>query len=491
MFAELKEALSCNWMLICGLGLCLAWFYSAFFSCSLVSVSYLDSVNGSDTYWSIAVLTTAISAALTLRSNYLKSSGGAVWLCALFCALGVLIIRFGYYSEQFHVFFYSVGASTAGLGFGSLAMRWVDALGRCSSEAIELVVPSAFLVSFAFYFLVFALKNSAAVWFMCSFVVASAAMMRKMQLKKEEPKRVCGTTSESGVGERVSVFADENEGNHPFRQFVLFAVLWFGFGLLRVFTSPGFYEDRTVYYCVPFSVGLILSTIIVICTIRFSRSIDLATILKWALVLYPLGYATDYLFGGGNFGGLVGYAVGCVAMIVMQICVFIVLPKAASHSGGDACANMVPYLVGEGLGAFLGVAAGKVLMGIYGYAWPFEVVLLSICVLTGVGVATMPFRYHLLRVRDTPRVSTEQKQDESAVDPFDSFAESYQLSPREKEVNRLLAQGYSRLRIRDELFISLNTVSTHVKSIYTKVGVHSQSELIVALREFSDNKETD
>ena len=39
-------------------------------------------------------------------------------------------------------------------------------------------------------------------------------------------------------------------------------------------------------------------------------------------------------------------------------------------------------------------------------------------------------------------------------------------------------RGRSVPYIRDELVISLNTVSTHVKHIYTKAAVHSRQELL-------------
>ncbi|MEE8715478.1 MAG: helix-turn-helix transcriptional regulator [Coriobacteriales bacterium] len=58
------------------------------------------------------------------------------------------------------------------------------------------------------------------------------------------------------------------------------------------------------------------------------------------------------------------------------------------------------------------------------------------------------------------------------------LAASGGLTPREVEVLRLLAQGRSVPFIRDELVISKDTASTHVKHIYAKLGVHSRQELL-------------
>ncbi len=51
-----------------------------------------------------------------------------------------------------------------------------------------------------------------------------------------------------------------------------------------------------------------------------------------------------------------------------------------------------------------------------------------------------------------------------------------QLTPRELEVLRLLAQGKTSAVLADELGIQRNTVRTHVQSIFAKLNVHSRLE---------------
>jgi DNA-binding NarL/FixJ family response regulator len=50
------------------------------------------------------------------------------------------------------------------------------------------------------------------------------------------------------------------------------------------------------------------------------------------------------------------------------------------------------------------------------------------------------------------------------------------LSQREVEVLRLLAAGRSNRDIADALYISLNTVATHVRNILTKTGTANRTE---------------
>jgi DNA-binding NarL/FixJ family response regulator len=52
------------------------------------------------------------------------------------------------------------------------------------------------------------------------------------------------------------------------------------------------------------------------------------------------------------------------------------------------------------------------------------------------------------------------------------------LSAREKEILNSLAEGNSYKLIADSLFISIDTVRTHIRHIYKKLHVHSQSEAL-------------
>lgn len=59
-----------------------------------------------------------------------------------------------------------------------------------------------------------------------------------------------------------------------------------------------------------------------------------------------------------------------------------------------------------------------------------------------------------------------------------SSANKYDLSTREKEILSALSQGSSYKIIAEKLFISLDTVRTHLKNIYRKLQVHSQTEAV-------------
>ena len=54
----------------------------------------------------------------------------------------------------------------------------------------------------------------------------------------------------------------------------------------------------------------------------------------------------------------------------------------------------------------------------------------------------------------------------------------YQLSPKEKEVLGALSKGLSYKLIGVELKISIDTVRSHIRTIYEKLHVHSQTEAV-------------
>ena len=56
-----------------------------------------------------------------------------------------------------------------------------------------------------------------------------------------------------------------------------------------------------------------------------------------------------------------------------------------------------------------------------------------------------------------------------------------ELSPREREIARMVAKGYPDKAIAAELGISRWTVSTHLRRTYVKLGVHSRAAMVAAL----------
>jgi DNA-binding CsgD family transcriptional regulator len=62
--------------------------------------------------------------------------------------------------------------------------------------------------------------------------------------------------------------------------------------------------------------------------------------------------------------------------------------------------------------------------------------------------------------------------------PDEELAYSESLTPRERDVLELIAEGLSNRRVAERLGISDHTVKFHVAAIYGKLGASSRAELI-------------
>lgn len=60
----------------------------------------------------------------------------------------------------------------------------------------------------------------------------------------------------------------------------------------------------------------------------------------------------------------------------------------------------------------------------------------------------------------------------------DKNEELEKLTTREKEILDLLSKGYRYKEIANEIFLSTETVRTHIRNIYTKLQVNSRTEAI-------------
>lgn len=82
------------------------------------------------------------------------------------------------------------------------------------------------------------------------------------------------------------------------------------------------------------------------------------------------------------------------------------------------------------------------------------------------------------RAEQHGRASDELRPDTFIHRRCDELAEEHGISPRETEVLYLLGRGYNHTYIARKLFISENTVRTHVRHIYGKLDLSSREELL-------------
>jgi len=81
-----------------------------------------------------------------------------------------------------------------------------------------------------------------------------------------------------------------------------------------------------------------------------------------------------------------------------------------------------------------------------------------------------------------PAMAQRLVQDYLTRDKEDEL-ESSTLSPREQEILRLLAEGYTSKEIAEKFVISPSTVHTHRSNIMSKLGLNTRHELVKYARQ--------
>lgn len=81
------------------------------------------------------------------------------------------------------------------------------------------------------------------------------------------------------------------------------------------------------------------------------------------------------------------------------------------------------------------------------------------------------------RVLDKWRVLQSERPATASAPPAQDGSKSM-LSTREQEVLELIARGFSYAEIAGLRSVSVHTVQTHIKNLYSKLAVHSKSEAV-------------
>jgi DNA-binding NarL/FixJ family response regulator len=63
-------------------------------------------------------------------------------------------------------------------------------------------------------------------------------------------------------------------------------------------------------------------------------------------------------------------------------------------------------------------------------------------------------------------------------DPADFLGQDAGLSPRESTVLELVTRGFGNQEIADELYLSINSVKTYIRSTYRKIDVSTRSQAV-------------
>ena len=243
-----------------------------------------------------------------------------------------------------------------------------------------------------------------------------------------------------------------------------FAVISYSSGNPDLVPQSGY----TLIAYVPTLIGAVLAIGLSLMTSIYSVHIDIAGQFRW---ISPLIVIAGLLLMRGSQVAIFLADIAChVTDIMLVITIFVSGLVGMGRKGSGAVLAIGLSLAACKTGLFIGNIAGM-WTGAGG-----ESTEAALSVLVGLFVVAAAL---------IPKIGSEDVLPCAAGDSGNGgetvlavIVERYGLTPREVEIAELLYKGRSIPYIRDRILLSKNTVSTHTKSIYRKLDVHSRQELI-------------
>ena len=487
---RVEAALKLRYM---GIGFVWAWLYCTYATSAVFPYRSGQSIN-SDESWllsAVAVVLGFFVGGLLLSRRPL----GARCLrrfsiaAALLLAAGTIVSALG----AFALGLAWLGGAMTGVGYALLSLLWARALMVLDVEELEAVVPLSSLVIVPCVVVYPLLEGVVG-------VVATASLMSGVLLLlclREGAKRCGVEEAASGVGGMSPYFKEAEASGAASASSGAGASLSRRFGIAE---SWGFYLGRvavvlvvlylaigwqaaladvrdSMHALIDLDVSMLISSLasvaLGIAIVFFSRRVSFTELFRWAV---PCVIITLVLHGSsGLWAGFVSNAIGDTLDSLIQVLVYLFAITLAKQ-GKAPVALGVGLLNGSvQLGVLFGNLAGSACAG--PAAASSEVAFLSalICLVALVGIVA-PQR-EPIEVRPMAEAGSDALE-HSLMVGCELLQKKFGLSDRETEIAFLLARGYSRPYIREKLFISKNTVATHIRHIYGKLGIHSKEELI-------------
>ena len=478
-----------------GYGFLYAWGYVSWSTASLAT----RSVNGSDFDLSWLVSAAVVPALLVVLAvlgtrRDLERSRAAYVAAPSLATLGtVLSVAYQYVAQPSLAWaLAAVSGVCTGAASALFSLLWSLALSRLDMASLETVVPVSFIASALCAVVVPSLAQVPALVVALLLVAACALTLGRARawVDREGSAGLDGAAAGAYAPEGVPAIA---------RMLVFGVIAWMVMNAAPVASgvaSPG--GAFIVGVDVAGVAGYLLSVAFALLIIRFAVRVDFQALVSMTLPVLVLSMT---LFAFDSDAAQLGAGVLNVAL---NSCCEIILLLYFIRIAQGRPERRAFWLALGSAASYLGVFLGQLLSGWCARAGVVEANpalfgLIVVCVYA-FATALIPQRSYeaqpecaRLSSAEGARVASgaagELSHEGAAVgsvaEPSDPIAAGvacvaarYQLSPREAEVCEYLARGRSQTYIREALFLSKNTVATHVRRIYTKLDVHSKQELI-------------
>lgn len=440
----------------------------------------------------------------------MRDGRALAWGALLFSVLGSFVIWASWLERS--VWFWRLhwlGGLLAGVAIALFTIVWGRRLSSLDESRIEFAVPLAFVMAFALYLVLLFLELPSVVDLVIAIAIGVGSLgalraARAADASADVGEGLRGATGASSACEPVDL-------RGAWRDLLSFGalsfILWVQVAYFRVISSPDVLGNRFTHYLYPFLAACLISVVVFVVCIRMSRYLNITLAYRWSLPLFLISYIPMAISYADERLRMVAYAINFLGMFGVQFGCWIGASKHVRRMRRGALGTFSCYAVGEGLGVLVGCLIGLSAVGLGGRSLTvLSFVLLGVAQMMAMIVGFNP-TWVFYRTRgfaprpacaggepasaaaEAPGAAAEAAGPVESLDEADALGElfqraahqlqqTYALTNRETEVAALLLAGRSRPAIRDELFISLNTVGVHARNIFAKCNVHSQQELI-------------
>lgn len=379
---------------------------------------------------------------------------------------------------------YTIAGVGTGVGPVILILLWTCLFARTETGIVETVVPASFVATLFCALAIPKFPGGLAAGIVALLPLASGALLLLSKRALDT-----GSVPRENVGERGTP-GTVRTGNIARMFLVVFAVYGIGCVLPSVSLANVSAEADTGATIIGMLFALALAAGIVL----FSRHINFEALFRW--ISAPFVFAVIATALNTPAAAVAARALMNAVFTGIEIIMVLYFIRLAQKTGRTST-----FFVGIGecaayAGVFAGYMAQPAARGLVdGSACSPAVFCLLLVGAFTVVALLVPRRdvvwtdpsSPLERAEDaTPAIlsdSTEADAEDVIAARRIAVARRYGLSNRETEIFLMLAQGRSRPYIRDALVLSKNTVATHIRHIYEKLGIHSQQELIDLVQE--------
>lgn len=437
-------------------------------------------MGGTIRLWTLPVFI-AIAAVLLLALTLSRRRSATVACIApllggALCTAGLLALFYAGQRDGDFLIVVLSGSST-GFGYGMLLIGWENQLTAYSELSVAKILTGSLIVSSVLYFATQWITAGVALLFVSAGLALASSFLLGMRRKNLRP--LSGGMRFGSAG--VKVVAKE------LREPIVCVSALAAIVSLTRYVAISSVPNPTLFNFATHGSALVVGMVLYafLCFLRGREGIDLeqGVISLIYRVAFPI-MATLLLFASafGYYANIVAAVAAFVMFLVISVCtMFSSQTIARKHQVWPPL--VYGLIAGSMYGSFALVASLRDL-------WIYPAVKsggtsFTIIVILAFYILAMAFFVLQSRSERAKGTASPAVDDDPVVVVVEEtafrcelLAKEHKLTQREQEVMLLIARGRDVPGIAQQLFISSNTVRSHSKNIYKKLGIHSKAELL-------------